>query len=201
MPQEVHLYNVMSLMQHATLGERAPLSFALGEEVFVALRSHKWTGRARVLGLPEEKLGRIRVQFLEEGGGGHNRQAGLEHEVRFGQVFPVVPIGGSSGPAVIVTAETFDFRRLARTQVRRGDAVIELGCSFGDATKVLAEQAGPSRVVGVDLSSSSLEKARALCPATRFEQLDVLACSEEETAARLLFLASCVRPAQVRATH
>jgi len=44
MPQEVHLYNVISLLQLATLGEREPLRFELGEEVFVALRSHKWTG-------------------------------------------------------------------------------------------------------------------------------------------------------------
>jgi hypothetical protein len=209
MPHEVNLYNVTHLLDCVIKGVREPLVFELGEEVFVALRSQKPTGRACIVGLPTEKRGRHRVNFIRDGvdhveGGGSpvEEQVGggsgagkcdLFHDVRVGKLFPVVQRTTTGNPLVSICAETADFRRLARTQVRRGDRVIELGCSYGAATKILEEQAGPGYIVGVDLGVEALTSARRLCPGSRFEHVDVVSCDETETAERLTWLASLLR--------
>ena len=59
--------------------------------------------------------------------------------------------------------------------------------SIGKATKVLCEMAGAERVVGVDLGQAALEACRQVCGA-RFEHVDVVGCSEAETAERLAAL-------------
>ena len=104
------------------------------------------------------------------------------HDVRVQRLLPVV-----HGSAIVLTPETEDFRHLCRTQVRPGDIVVELGCSYGKATKVLCEMAGAERVVGVDLGQAALEACRQVCGA-RFEHVDVVGCSEAETAERLAAL-------------
>jgi hypothetical protein len=56
--------------------------------------------------------------------------------------------------------------------VRRGDSVLEVGCSTGGATALLAQVAGA--VVGVDNSKQLVHEARARAPHIRFELLDAL---------------------------
>ena len=54
---------------------------------------------------------------------------------------PDLPARGELAPrACVFCPETADYRRLASTHVRPGDGVLELGCSFGDATRVLAKE-------------------------------------------------------------
>ncbi|WIA12335.1 hypothetical protein OEZ85_012388 [Tetradesmus obliquus] len=55
---------------------------------------------------------------------------------------------------VLVTAATEDYRRLARSQVSSSDVVLELGCSYGMATNMLAEHA--AAVVGTDNSEEAV---------------------------------------------
>ena len=91
-------------------------------------------------------------------------------------------------PAIIITAETEDFRHMCRTQVDKSDVVLEIGCSFGKATKIICEQAGEANVVGVDVGFECLEACKKICGAARFEHVDIVSCSEEETAERLVNL-------------
>jgi SAM-dependent methyltransferase len=63
---------------------------------------------------------------------------------------------GQNARLAIVASSTDDFRRMARSQVARDDSVLEIGCSAGGATIVLAQQA--SSVVGVDVSHELLEQ-------------------------------------------
>ena len=79
-------------------------------------------------------------------------------------------------PAILLCGETESFRMLARSQIIPTDTVLEVGCSYGLATKELAARA--RKVVAVDVSSSAIERASAHCAAhaenIRFERIDGL---------------------------
>ena len=51
---------------------------------------------------------------------------------------------------IVVVSSTDRFRRLAKERTRREDSVLEIGCSTGKTTRVLAKSA--ARVVAVDVS-------------------------------------------------
>ena len=57
----------------------------------------------------------------------------------------------------------------ARYQISPGDEVLDIGCGTGLTTREAARAAAPGRVLGVDVSSRMLERARQL---TGAEQLD-----------------------------
>ena len=59
---------------------------------------------------------------------------------------------------IIVVSSVEDFRRLARTQVAADESVLEIGCSTGRTTKVLARAC--ARVVALDCSREMVERAR-----------------------------------------
>lgn len=61
-------------------------------------------------------------------------------------------------PEIIVVSSVEDYRRLARDRVAGGDAVLEIGCSTGKATAVLARTG--ARVVAIDSGAAVLAKAR-----------------------------------------
>lgn len=76
-------------------------------------------------------------------------------------------------PAVLLCSETESFRRLARSQVLASDVVLEIGCSYGMATRELAARA--CSVIAVDVNADSLERAAEHCAHhgnVRFEMLD-----------------------------
>jgi hypothetical protein len=144
--EEITLFNICLGKQVVAEGKEPPLTFQLGEEVFVQLYSQKSTGRGHIIGLPAEEVRlkadcRYTVQFVDGG----------THDVRVQRILPV-----AKGTGIIITAETEDFRHMCRTQVLPGDVVLELGCSYGMATKVLCEQAGDDHVLGVDLGLDAL---------------------------------------------
>lgn len=87
----------------------------------------------------------------------------------------VVPIGfrrccvaardhdsGNIIPEVVVTAKTGDLRRLCRALVRKGDRVIEIGCSTGFCTRVLVRSGPPELVVAVDTAFSCVAATEEL---------------------------------------
>lgn len=53
------------------------------------------------------------------------------------------------------------------------DAVLDLGCGNGAATKRIAERYPAADVVGVDVAERALERAREAVPAAAFERADV----------------------------
>mgnify|MGYP003322079891 CR=1 FL=1 len=70
----------------------------------------------------------------------------------------VVPlVGRGKARALVLCAESNIFRDLARTQVAPDDRVLEIGCSYGEATAILA--ATCPTVLGVDPSRTVLKTA------------------------------------------
>ena len=71
-------------------------------------------------------------------------------------------------------------RLLDAVAVSRGERVLDVGCGNGETTRAAARAAADSSVVGVDLSSRMLERARGLARAEglgniRFEHVDAQA--------------------------
>ena len=62
-------------------------------------------------------------------------------------------------PEIVVVSSVEDYRRLARDRVAGEDAVLEIGCSTGKATAVLARTG--ARIVAIDSGTAVLAKARA----------------------------------------
>lgn len=61
-------------------------------------------------------------------------------------------------PQIIVAAESRDFRRRALETIRVDDFFLEIGCSFGECTKLLGEQG--CRGLALDHSAQTVELAR-----------------------------------------
>ena len=90
--------------------------------------------------------------------------------------------GRGEREAVLLCGETNSFRALSRSQILPTDIVLEIGCSYGGATALLASRA--KSVIAVDISSDALKRAALTCAShtnVRFEQVDVV-----EDLARLL---------------
>jgi len=68
-------------------------------------------------------------------------------------------------PEIIVVSSVEDYRRLARDRVAGEDAVLEIGCSTGKATAVLARTG--ARVVAIDNGRAMVAKARAALAGAR----------------------------------
>ena len=74
----------------------------------------------------------------------------------------------------IVCPFTDQFRRLA-TLVPATSVVLEIGCSFGLATEILAKAVvHPSQVTGMDISKTCVSAAAATFPNLRFVKGDAL---------------------------
>ena len=74
-------------------------------------------------------------------------------------------------------AAGYQRRLMATAGVGAGEHVLDIGCGNGEASRAAAEAAADGSVLGVDLSSSMLERARQLAAAqglsnVRFEQAD-----------------------------
>ena len=79
-----------------------------------------------------------------------------------------------------------DFRKdaVAHLGLTRGDTVLEIGCGTGRNFRYLRNAVGPTgRVYGVDLSPGMLSKARALCAANRWDNIELCECDAADYAA------------------
>ena len=77
--------------------------------------------------------------------------------------------------AVLLCGETDSFRALSRSMVLPTDVVMEIGCSYGGATALLASRA--ESVIAVDVSDDALSRAATECAShsnVRFERIDVV---------------------------
>jgi SAM-dependent methyltransferase len=85
---------------------------------------------------------------------------------------PMVPYRGSSvAPIVVVTPNTSEFRRLCKGQLVEHDRVIEIGCSYGQASQLLL---GGASYLGVDISYECISHCLQFMPSARFVRLDVM---------------------------
>ncbi|WIA32469.1 hypothetical protein OEZ86_003289 [Tetradesmus obliquus] len=109
-------------------------------------------------GAPKEILADPRVQAVKER---ESKAKEQEAHVRPERLLPVF----QQPKLILVTAATEDYRRLARSQVSSSDVVLELGCSYGMATNMLAEHA--AAVVGIDNSEEAVAQARKRYPHVR----------------------------------
>lgn len=103
----------------------------------------------------------------DQGEGGERK----EFDVRTARLIHVVD---RSAHCVIVCGPTQDFRYLCRTQVSADDTVLEIGCSYGKASRVLAEQlglhaggglplhagGGGDRLICVDISAEGIQASK-----------------------------------------
>eukprot|EP00965_Chrysotila_dentata_P249487 6208917-Pleurochrysis_carterae.AAC.1 len=72
---------------------------------------------------------------------------------------------------LVVCATTAVYRRLAAIEVHQLDCVLEIGCDLGATTALMHARCG--KAIGVDLSDSSINIARANHSAACFRQLDI----------------------------
>jgi hypothetical protein len=70
----------------------------------------------------------------------------------------------------IATRDVNEYRATIPVWVNAEDAVLEIGCEWGTTTRVLARYT--SNVIGTDISSDCIERARKENPGIRFEVLD-----------------------------
>eukprot|EP00960_Hanusia_phi_P034232 750930-Hanusia_phi.AAC.6 len=186
--EAVILYSFWKYKKDAGSKKVGSWKFEVGEEVFVILYSDRDTGRGHVesFDASADRASvdfKYRIRYLTD----------QQYDVRVSRLLPVI-----QGQRIVVCSETQDFRYLCRTQVRKGDSVIEIGCSYGKGTKILAEQAGGSCVVGTDLSAEALKAAKEESKVSNLLRLDVVSCSAEEKVERLNYLNSLLpQPARV----
>jgi hypothetical protein len=72
--------------------------------------------------------------------------------------------------------DTATFRALCCSSLHPTDKVVEIGCSYGKATGLIAYALkDPTRVLGLDTSKEAVEAATAKYPQIRFARCDVMA--------------------------
>lgn len=141
--------------------------FRAGETVALELKSNLKHCHAEILGDvlgPEagERSGQHPVRLLDGDAVVHRQPR------KMARVLP------GDDLRVLIMADTTTYRRMAKTQVGKEDAVLEIGSAFGDCTRTLACHA--KAVVGVDVSQELVEECRRRHLQLRFEWLD---CFEE----------------------
>eukprot|EP00126_Sphaerothecum_destruens_P005937 Sdes_comp19125_c0_seq1m9839 len=166
------LHSECILFGDTTKRTETDLTFHPDEEIFVHLHSEKSTGAAVILSekITQEShryFGRYPIRYHDKGTICH---------VRPHRIFPVFrqnsrpseasPV--SHQPRIVVCAETKEYRLLARTQVKNGDKVLEIGCSYGEATHILGQQT--PFVTGVDISEETIQACRKRFPGMDFEK-------------------------------
>mmetsp|Transcript_59345 Transcript_59345/g.167182 ORF Transcript_59345/g.167182 Transcript_59345/m.167182 type:complete len:350 (-) Transcript_59345:57-1106(-) len=145
--------------------------FAAGETVAFDQKSNMLHCHAEVLADDPDAGG---------GGGAGSRDDGKQlvrdlddgtvARVKLKRLARVLP---ATSPRVLVVADTLSYRRLAKTQPGRRDAVLEVGSCDGSCTHILTCHAGLA--VGIDISQSVIDESRRSYPECRFEWLDCFA--------------------------
>lgn len=71
---------------------------------------------------------------------------------------------------IVATRGVQEYRASIPVLVKTTDTVLEIGCEWGTTTALLAKQCG--LVVGTDMSTECIERARSMHPGLRFEVMD-----------------------------
>lgn len=158
----------------------AGLPYKEGQKVYVDLKSNKLIGCA--VAIEDQRDGRVLVRYVD----GHEKSANV---ARMSHVL--------SSPRGIIVPDTIWFRRLAKTQVRGGAKVLEIGCSFGFCSPILGQRAmskpdqpsssnsaenspqgngstSKGAYLGIDISREAIARCQKDHPYLHFEVADVL---------------------------
>lgn len=100
-------------------------------------------------------------------------KAGAVAAARFVREFARTDCAEQPAPRVCVCRETSDYHQVAMAAITQDDVVLEIGSDLGKLC-ALAWPRCHGRVLGVDLSSHSVARARASYPDIAFEVLDAL---------------------------
>lgn len=73
-------------------------------------------------------------------------------------------------PLIVATRGVKEYRATIPTYVECDDVVLEVGCEWGTTTEILAKYA--KEVIGIDISSECIRRAREMRPSIRFEVMD-----------------------------
>lgn len=122
--------------------------------------------------VPHGKQGRSVVRYAD----------GTTASVRNGRITRVMDATVES-PKVVITPDTATWRQLARSQLNGTDEALDIGCSFGGGTAVIAEHC--RGVIGIDIGRAAVERAALAVPAINasFVCFDVLRHPERLAAA------------------
>lgn len=111
--------------------------------------------------VPRAKQGRSVVRYAD----------GTTASVRNGRITRIFDASVES-PKVIITPDTTTWRQLARSQLTSTDEALDIGCSFGGGTAVIAEHC--LSVIGIDIGRAAVERAALAVPTASFLSFDVL---------------------------
>ncbi|CAM9738656.1 unnamed protein product [Ectocarpus fasciculatus] len=120
------------------------------------------------------------IRLPPRAGGSSNPPDYRARPSRLVRIYGSPPVGRSTdAPAappllILLTADTASFRLLAASQVRPCDTVLEVGCSTGETTAILAKYVPKGRVVALDVGADMVERTK--------ERLKLVS-SESETCA------------------
>ena len=119
------------------------------------------TGRATVLGIRED--GRVHIKYIEDGTEYHANPKKLR------RLKPAA--AAQSNKRVIVCFYTIEFRHaLIHNLDASTSVVLEIGCHEGQATRIISKRS--KFVVGIDVDSKVVEKAKIRHPDLHFEVCD-----------------------------
>jgi len=121
--------------------------------------------------MPPDHLhhGRIRLKLLDE-------DEVVHYHEKPKRIFPIFGQSTTSSkeafhPEIVVCSDTPRFRSLSRVVPESYEHVLEVGCSTGEATKILAKHS--SRVSALDVGAEMVEMTRAQFSEEELEQVSV----------------------------
>lgn len=116
---------------------------------------------------PSKWKGKVKLQFVADGTSAHVSKSKVS--VLWSNT------NSTAAPTVLVVDDTDRFRRLARTEVRAGDTVVEIGASFGKTSTFLRAalsscvdedvRSQQSKLLAIDVSEQACEAAKRLLEA------------------------------------
>lgn len=163
-----------------------PLPLVIYEEVFIKTKSKKETGRK---GQVTELIGEERVMVkipingkaticsrnAKAGGSSQDNTSFYTASYRPNRLVPIINVcdmesKDSSASAstrfctIVITRTTDKYRLLAASQLRPTDHVLEIGCSNGECSLVIAKYVSDGSLVGIDVSNEMVQQAKSKIP-------------------------------------
>ena len=132
-----------------------PISYAKDTKVFIKTKSRKEKGRIGTV--VNHKDGRILVQIPITKPNSDSVVYQASHAPK--RLVPILTSDKNS-LEVIVTRTTSHYRLLAASQLISTDSVLEIGCSNGEASLVIAKYVEKGSLIGIDVSTEMIQQAQ-----------------------------------------
>jgi SAM-dependent methyltransferase len=161
-------------------------SLESGDDVFIKTKSKKESGRkGRVVAAASAVDERVMVKITINGKKSYTESNNSTHckgdddtdqgpssfytaSFRPNRLVPIISNmymrsieGGTKNSIIVVTRTTEKYRLLAASQLRSTDHVLEIGCSNGECSLVIAKYLTEGRLVGLDVSNEMVQQAKS----------------------------------------